>query len=433
MAKRILIKAVRVRGDRIPKVQGGFDGKLEIYKEGKDISLHLLSIDGSTIFDLIKFPNSASEDLNTLIDRYLSQGPKLYSNSFYYSTYPPNFKVIQDPFNPSIIPFQNVPPSPPPVEPKPTPEKVEEKRLQTASDDQVKLAQANTTTVDAKEIENATPLDLKAMGIAKLPLLLLVIGNQIKNIIEPALINLIKTYIQKYIDAGICVDQATIDKIIQQRNLIVNQLNKIVKTLTIITLSLTGSIAFLALLKGIIKGIDFAILVAEQAAKLYPPLLPALPLLKTTLNVTKLITLTDNEGNSKIQKLTAIIGGAALVSSIIGGFVLIAIGLLNSIDIFLQKCAPDQTNKLVPISKETQDIADVQTQATLTQNQTTYKGFIIEIELVPYTSTTTRRRAIGKNQDGIILIQTELSFTTNDQTLIDELKLIIDRDNLKAY
>ena len=128
MAKRILIKAVRVRGDRIPKVQGGFDGKLEIYKEGKDISLHLLSIDGSTIFDLIKFPNSASEDLNTLIDRYLSQGPKLYSNSFYYSTYPPNFKVIQDPFNPSVIPFQNVPPSPPPVEPKPTPEKVEEKR-----------------------------------------------------------------------------------------------------------------------------------------------------------------------------------------------------------------------------------------------------------------------------------------------------------------
>jgi hypothetical protein len=38
------------------------------------------------------------------------------------------------------------------------------------------------------------------MGIAKLPLILLTIGNQVKKIIEPALKNLITTYIQKYIN-----------------------------------------------------------------------------------------------------------------------------------------------------------------------------------------------------------------------------------------
>ena len=314
-----------------------------------------------------------------------------------------------------------------------TPEELEQVRLQQASDEQVALAQSNTTTVDVTEIEKATPSDLKAMGISKLPLLLLVIGNQIKNIIEPALINLIKTYIQKYLAAEACADQATIDKIIQQRNLIVNQLNKIVKTLTIITVSLTIAITFFDLLKLAIKGIDLAKIAAYVAAGTFPALLPALPSTLQQLDLAKIKLQTDEEGNAKIAKYKAIIGGAALVSSIIGGFVLIAIGLLNSIDIFLQKCAPNQSNELVPISKETQDIAKVQAQATTTQNQTTYKGFIIEIELVPYTSTTTRRRAIGKNQDGIILIQTELSFTTNDQTLIDELKLIIDRDNLKAY
>jgi hypothetical protein len=314
-----------------------------------------------------------------------------------------------------------------------TPEELEQVRLQQASDEQVALAQSNTTTVDATEIENATPSDLKAMGISKLPLLLLVIGNQIKNIIEPALINLIKNYIQKYLVAEACADQATIDKIIQQRNLIVNQLNKIVKTLTIITVSLTIAITFFDLLKLAIKGIDLAKLAAIAAAIISPPLALTLPTTLQQLDLAKIKLQTDEEGNAKIARYKAIIGGAALVSSIIGGFVLIAIGLLNSIDIFLQKCAPNQANELVPISKETQDIAEVQAQATLTQNQTTYRGFIIEIELVPYTSTTTRRRAIGKNQDGIILIQTELSFTTNDQTLIDELKLIIDRDNLKAY
>jgi len=424
MAKQILINAVRVRGNQVPKVQGGLDGKLLIYKEGKDIILLLVSISNEyPILDRIQFIGGATDDINTLISTYLSEGEPQK-----------NYKVIQDPFNPCIIPFQNVPPSPPPVEPKPTPEKVEEKRLQTALDDQTKLKQSNTTEVNAKQIENATPADLKAMGIAKLPLLLLVIGNQVKKIVNPALKNLIDTYIQKFLDMDVCPDAATLAKIRQLRDLIVNQLNKIGKTLNVITISITGISTFLSLLQGFIKGIDLAKIAAKVAAAAFPPLAATLPSTLATLTNAKTSALIDpTTGNSRLQKLTSIIGGAALVASIIGGFILVAVTLLKSIDAFLEKCDPDNMNSLIPISKEIKDIADAQIQADNTQNETTYQGFIIEIEIVPYTPTVNRRRALGKNQSGIVLIQTELSFTTDDQTLIDELKLIIGRDNLKAF
>lgn len=315
-----------------------------------------------------------------------------------------------------------------------TPEDQEQERLQKAADDQLFLDQQDANNIDATQIENATPTDLKAMGIAKLPLLLLVIGTQVQKIIIPAITNLIATYIQKYINTNSCPDAATLAKIRQQRDLIVSQLNKIGRILNVITISLTGVATFLSILQGFITGIDLAKIAAKIAAVAFPPLAAGLPVLLSTLTNAKTAALIDpTTGNSRLQKLTSIIGGAALVASIIGTFILTAVTLLKSIDFFLEKCDPNNMNSLTPISKEIKDVADAQSQSTSTQNETTYQGFIIKIETVPYTPTVNRRRALGKNQSGITLIQTELSFTTDNQTLINELKLIIDRDNLKAY
>ena len=322
------------------------------------------------------------------------------------------------------------------VQSTPTPQKVEEKRLQEAANNQLILDQQAEGNIDVSQIENATPDDLKAIGIAKLPLILLTIGNQVKKIIEPAIKNLITTYIQKYLTSGICADQATIDKIIQQRNLIVSQLNKIGKTLNIITLSLTGVSAFLNLVTNNIKTIKNIALGLSATAKLVPSP-PGLPgIIASGLNDAQTFireTTFDDKGNSKLTKLNSIIGGAALVASIIGGYILIVVTLLNSIDAFLKKCSSASSQPVIPISSEILAVAEIQLKSNITQNETTYNGFIIEIEVVPYTPTVNRRRALGKNQYGIVLIQTELSFTTNNQTLISELKFIIDRDNLKAY
>jgi len=120
-----------------------------------------------------------------------------------------------------------------------------------------------------------------------------------------------------------------------------------------------------------------------------------------------------------------------MVLSIISGFILQALSLIDVIDILLKKCSPDLT--LNPVSDEVKNISLLQLNAQNTQNDTTYKGFVIEIITVPYTPTVNRFQAVGKNKYGIIMIRGNLSFTSNNQTLINELKLIIDRDNLTGY
>jgi hypothetical protein len=285
--------------------------------------------------------------------------------------------------------------------------------------------------INATQIQNATPSDLKAAGIAKLPLLLTTAGNQVITIIQPSLNNLITQFVEKYNTQGVCLSQEEINRLKQQRDSIVSSLNRIGRTLNIITISLTGLSSFLTFLDLAIKGIETAKIVAKIAAASFPALAATLPTTLNTLSQAKNQILIDNKGNSRLTKLSLIIGGATLAASLVGSYILKATESLKAIDFVLKTCDPNIT--LDPISKEIEDISTAQLQAQQTQNQTTYQGFIIEIEEIPYAPNVTRRRAIGKNQQGIVLIQTELSFTTDNQTLINELKLIIDRDNLKGY
>ena len=61
-----------------------------------------------------------------------------------------------------------------------------------------------------------------------------------------------------------------------------------------------------------------------------------------------------------------------------------------------------------------------------------YQDFLFEIVEEPFSPSVNKRRAVAKNSNGIILLQTLSSFTTDTQVLFAELKLIIDKNNLKA-
>jgi len=77
-------------------------------------------------------------------------------------------------------------------------------------------------------------------------------------------------------------------------------------------------------------------------------------------------------------------------------------------------------------------IGDLQSSDENSNN--TYNGFVFEI-LIDNNNTTrfTKRYAVAKSQSGIILLKGEPSFSSSTEVLINELKFIIDRDNLKAF
>jgi hypothetical protein len=313
------------------------------------------------------------------------------------------------------------------------PQKLDLQRQLDASIAKQKLDLVEQNSVDINEIENATPDDLKAKGSAKLPFIIYALGEQVQTILQPSLNNLIKQYIEKYNTQGVCLNPTELNELRQQRDLIVGQLNNIGRKIDQTGNTITGISSFLNTTVAVITAVETASIIASAALKILPP--PTVPgIIPAGLNdaQTLIRKLTfDKLGNSKLTKLQSVVNSSALVISIISTYVLRAVESLKAIDFVLTACDPN--NPLSPINSQVESIASTQLQASQTQNQTSYNGFIIEIEEIPYTPTVIRRRALGKNSQGIVLISTELSFTTNNQTLINELKLIIDRDNLKAY
>ena len=309
-----------------------------------------------------------------------------------------------------------------------TPIELDQIRLEELAKAEKQSAQADQKTVEANLIQSATPEDQKPKGAAKLPSLLFTLGSQIPQIIQPSLQGLIQKYIP---NQDICPNDVILNELITQRNNIVQSLNNIGVRVDQVGTSITGVSNFLNVTLGLITTIEVASVVTSAAAKLVPVIPGAIPAALNDAQTLIRKTTFDQLGNSKLSKIQGTISSSALVISIIGTYILTAKGLITVIDNYINKC---QLNpNIIPTSTSVNAIADAQLQAQQTSNQVTYQGFIIEIEEVPYTPTVTRRRAVGKNQSGIILIQTELSFTTNNQTLINELKFIIDRDNLKAY
>lgn len=285
-------------------------------------------------------------------------------------------------------------------------------------------------------INNATPDNLKSQGLAKLSKIILDKGQDISNNLIPQ----VKIYAEKLgiqnigelnqIIPEICVSQEILESIAQQRNNLISKLNNIGKKLDTFTFSLGGLISFTDLTLNLVRTLSTLKTSISLGSKFLPTVPGAVVSSLSDLEDFKNKLVFTETGSPKLEKNQSIISSISLSVSIINLYIKKIVDMISIIDLVINKCSKNITlssidNNLIEISKiefKNNEISNSE-----------YKGFIIEIETIPYSPTVNRIRAIGKNQQGIILIKTELSFSTNPQTLINELKLIIDRDNLKAY
>lgn len=284
-------------------------------------------------------------------------------------------------------------------------------------------------TISVDVLQNITPRALKQQGLERLSTLILNKGIQIKDQIEPQLIEKILNKLNSVVNNA-CLSPNELEPLIILRNNIVGQLNVIGSSLdsAISIIGITNNT--LNTLLGIAAGIR-----AAKPAAIAAAAVPASgsPFASLVLNLNEILDKLkyDNLGNPKFQKIKTALDLSAPAISIAAVFINQVINTLNSIDTILKRCSPNST--ITPVNEGLIQISQQQTQANTTINQEIYNGFVIRVEEVPFNATLTRRKAVGINQSGIKLIETELSFTLNPEILINELKLIIDRDNLKAY
>lgn len=327
-----------------------------------------------------------------------------------------------------------------------TPLNIENIRKQAA--EQVKSDTNKILDVNLSSIQNATPNSLKPQGSAKLSNTITAIGKKIYTILTPIAINIAKelgTSIaqeqlgnikEKIISKNGCPTDPKLLIILAQRNALILQLNRINNQLDKLTKAVTGLNNYLDISQLIINTLKISKSTTSLSAKLIPSP-PGVPGVITSLlsDLEDIINklLFEKDGIPRLPKTSSAIASATLAISIVNGYIQTIIAILIAIDTKIKQCNSNLESSLTPINPNLISISILQSKAEQTQNGVTYAGFVIEIEEIPYTSTVNRRRAVGKNQSGIKLIQTELSFTTQNELLINELKLIIDSKNLKAY
>jgi hypothetical protein len=288
------------------------------------------------------------------------------------------------------------------------------------------------------EVKNSIPDDQKSKGISLISNLVI---NQAINL-GTRMLPTIQNIAEKELGIDLTMDPKDYlcPTNIQNTQVILDKFNNYTDDLNGALDSLDKIKTFVNSTQPVINGVETSVNIINVVTPLlitaisaFPPLtLPgAVVSAVDTIDVVKQQLLFKEDGTPRLPELKGAInavGASLTVASIPLNSIKEVIDKLNS---FFKKCLPNATiNEVLPsINSLTQN-----TQLAEQVGGAVYSGFLIEIVTEEDNQfRATRQKAVGKNPNGIILIETPYTFSSDNQVLIDQLKFIIDRDNLKAY
>ena len=220
----------------------------------------------------------------------------------------------------------------------------------------------------------------------------------------------------------ICPSSEKLGEVIKSRNSITKQLNQFYKTIAV-NVALAAAFTAIAALfnKGRITIQNLPIPLGAPTGIGQPySLVSKLQVLEEDFK--ELEKHNKNLNKQILMSLVYLVGALAVI-----------ITLLKEIDSMSQECAQNQNFTLEEIDKELINLT-IQEEEKGNPVISQLNGFIfsIETEKVPIGSLT-RRYAVAKNSQGVVLLKGEPSFSSNSQILIDELIFYIETNDLKAY
>lgn len=298
------------------------------------------------------------------------------------------------------------------------------------------------------QTENVQNNTEQPKGIAKFTPLILNKGSYIVMTMVPTLTSMVKETFGDDFDSAkedlgnlVCPPQKEVQEMILKLNGVIDDLNQISDFITKITDISTSVSAGLVITQQVSNILKYSIPIVSSASKSIP-LIPGIVV--SALDDLDWINnnlLYKNDGTPKIPGINAGVNGISASTAIVSITINRVVPVIESLIKVIEKClgpidsggdTPEEytLNSLNPNVKK---LAELGTSNFETKDPLTYNGFIIKVETVPFTPTVNRYQAVGYNTYGIPMIKGELSFTPNALVLTNELKFVIDRDNLKAY
>ena len=282
----------------------------------------------------------------------------------------------------------------------------------------------------SQTVNASLPNDQKPKGLAKLGNIITNQGLQLVSAALPAAETYaIKLGIDMISDKipDVCPSQSTIDSIINPINNLLENVNStatFVEDINKLMQGISTGATVVATTSLILDALIPALTVAADSAPIAPGFLVA-AVDKIDFANKKLIFKAD--GTPKLPEILIGIGSVTVATSLVSFYIKEIKSVLEKIIAVVKKCSP--STNILALNSSVNTLSKQQEQSSANQDNL-YKGFLLKIVEVKFNEQLNQRKAIAYNGNGIPTLETELSFTTNTQTLVEELKLIIDESGL---